>query len=271
MNKILLINFFLLVGLLNAFGQVKPTLGTTSNFTVLAGSRIKSVGNTVIYDNVGIWPGNNLSGFPPGVINGAQHINNATAQTAQTDLTAAYNQLVAQTPTVTLSGQDLGGKTLLPGVYRFNGNANLDAALGALTLDGGGNANSVFIFQISGNLVTSPGAIVSMRQAARSPNIFWQVGGSVTIGAGTNFNGSILANQNITMNNGAIMQGRALARNGFVDLDNNPLTIPPPRFNSDIAINKTVSPGPYYVGSLITYTVIVSNLGPNNETNLLVK
>src|SRR6476660_1553133 len=159
MKKIILVKFILFLGYLTSYGQVKPTLGTTSNFTVLAGTQITSNGNTVIYDNIGIWPGSILTGFPPGVINGARHINNTTAQTAQTDLTSAYNQLVAQTPTVTLSGQDLGGKTLLPGVYRFNGNANLDATLGALTLDGGGNANSVFIFQISGNLVTSSSAV----------------------------------------------------------------------------------------------------------------
>lgn len=271
MNKIILLIFSFFLSLPVAISQVKPTLGTTSNFTVLAGSRISSVGNTIIFDNIGIWPGSTLTGFPPGLVNGAQHINNTTSQNAQTDLTAAYNQLASQTPTVNLSGQDLGGKTLLPGVYRFNGNANLDAALGSLTLDGSGNANSVFIFQISGNLTTTPGAIVSMRQAARSPNIFWQIGGNVFIGAGSNFNGSILANQNITMGNGAILQGRLMARNGFVELDNNPLTIPPPRFNSDISIVKTVSPGPYYVGNQITYKIAVKNLGPNNETNLLVK
>lgn len=271
MNKIILVNLFFLISFIQSWAQVKPILGTTSNFTVLAGTQINSVGNTVIYDNVGIYPGTVITGFPPGIVNGAQHINNTTAQNAQSDLTTAYNQLVAQTPTVNLSGQDLGGKTLLPGVYRFNGNANLDAALGALTLDGAGNANSVFIFQISGNLVTNNSAVISMRQAARSPNIFWQVGGSVFVGAGTNFNGSILANQNITMGNGAILQGRLMSRNGFVQLDNNPLTIPPPRFNSDISIVKSVSPGPYYVGNSITYTIAVKNLGPNNETNLLVR
>ncbi len=271
MNKILLFVFFFCLITTEALSQVKPVLGTTSNFTVLAGSNISNSGNTVIYDNIGIWPGAGLTGFPPGVVIGAQHINNPTAQAAQTDLTTAYNQITAQPQTANLTGQDLGGKTLLPGVYKLNGNANLDATLGALTLDGGGNANSVFIFQISGNLTTSPNAVVSMRQAARSPNIFWQVGGSVFIGAGTNFNGSILANQNITFGNGAILQGRLMSRTGIVELNNNQLTIPPPRFNSDISIVKTVSPGPYYVGHQIRYTIAVKNLGPNNETNLLVR
>ncbi|WP_191906961.1 ice-binding family protein [Adhaeribacter soli] len=237
------------------------------NFTVLAGSSITNTGNSIIYDNVGIWPGNTITGFPPGYINGSQHINNATSQNAHTDLTIAYNNVAAQAPTVNLTGQNLGGRNLTAGVYRFNGNADLT---GTLTLDGSGNANAVFIFQVLGNLTTSPNAILNMRQGARSPNIFWQVTGSVNMAAGTNFKGTVMADQNITMGNGAILQGRLLARNGFVSLDNNPLTIPPPRFNSDISIEKTVNAGPYSVGDLITYKVVVKNLGPSNETNLLV-
>lgn len=267
MNKIVLIKLFLVASILNALAQVKPNLGTMGNFTVLSGSSITNTGNSIIYDNVGIWPGNIISGFPPGFINGSQHINNATAQNAHTDLTIAYNNLAAQAPTVNLTGQNLGGRSLTSGVYRFNGNADLT---GTLTLDGAGNANAVFIFQVLGDLTTSPNAMLNMRQGARSPNIFWQITGSVNMAAGTNFKGTVMADQNIKMGNGAILQGRLLARNGFVELDNNPLTIPPPRFNSDISIEKTVSAGPYSVGDQLTYKIVVKNLGPNNETNLLV-
>ncbi|MFC5271051.1 ice-binding family protein [Adhaeribacter terreus] len=248
------------------------------NFTVLAGTHITSTGNTIIYDNIGA--GTYFSGFTfttppqstptgPGIITGAQHLNNTAYQSAMTDLTAAYNQVAAQTFTQNLSGQVLGGqvKSVTPGVYRFNGNATLSDTL---TLNAQGNPNAVFIFQVLGNLTTLPNALISMRQGARSPNIFWQVGNSVIMGAGTNIKGSVFANQSITMGNGAIMQGRAMSLNSFVQLNNNPITIPPPRFNSDISVTKTKTPGPYAVGSQITYTIVVKNLGPNNETNLLV-
>src|SRR5690606_261438 len=166
------------------------------------------------------------------------------------DLTTAYNNLASQPfPAANnLSGQTLGGsvKRLTPGVYRFNGNATLSDTL---TLDAQGNPAGIYIFQVQGSFTTTPNAMISMRQGTRSPNIFWQIGDSVIMGAGTNFKGSVFANKSITLRNGTIMQGRAMSLTSFVRLDNNPLTIPPPRFNSDISITKTVSAGPYTVGS----------------------
>ncbi|HSI90026.1 MAG TPA: hypothetical protein VK927_02870, partial [Adhaeribacter sp.] len=89
MNKQLLLKLFLVLFWMPALAQVKPSLNTAGNFTVLAATAINSSGNTVIYDNVGIWPGSTLTGFPPGVIVGSRQINTGTAQTAQSDLTLA--------------------------------------------------------------------------------------------------------------------------------------------------------------------------------------
>src|SRR5688572_14519978 len=270
MRKIVLIKLILALSVVSGWAQSLPALNTAANFTVLAGAGIISTGNTVIYNNVGVYPGNTLTGFQPtgtGVINGSRQLGNATAQTAQADLTAAYNSIAAQAPTADLTGQNLGAKTLVAGVYRFNGNADLT---GDLTLDASGNPNAVFIFQITGNFTTGAASKVIMRQGTRSPNIFWQIAGTATIGAGTDFKGTVITNQNITMGTQALLQGRLLSRNGTVFLDNNPLTIPPPFFSSDISILKTASAGPFAVGSTITYRIVVKNLGPADETNLLI-
>jgi hypothetical protein len=125
---------------------------------------------------------------------------------------------------VNLTGQDLGGMLLGPGVYHFNTSAQLT---GTLTLNGGGNANAIFVFQIGSTLTTASNAIVVAQNGAQAANIFWQVGSSATLGTGTTFIGNILALTSITANTGSFVAGRLLARNGAVTLDTNIINYPP--------------------------------------------
>ncbi len=208
---------------LNAQVALGPTAAT---FGVLAGSTVTNTGATVVTGNVGVSPGSAITGFPPGTVTGgALHAADATAATAQTDLTTAYNSAtgVACPPANNLTGQNLGGLTLAPGVYCFNTSAQLT---GILTLNAQNVPNAQFIFQIGSTLTTASGSSVIPINInnAQPPVIFWQVGSSATLGTGTAFSGNILALTSITLTTGASLQGRALARNGAVTLDTNSIT-----------------------------------------------
>ncbi|MHB9034157.1 MAG: ice-binding family protein [Anaerolineae bacterium] len=195
-----------------------PSLGTAQSFAVLAGTTVTNTGPTTITGDLGVSPGSAVTGFPPGTVNGAQHVADAVALQAQSDLTTAYNALAGQACTTDLTGQDLGGLTLVPGVYCFSSSAQLT---GALTLNAEGNSSAVFIFQIGSTLTTASNASVAFINGANPCNVYWQVGSSATIGTGTNFAGNILALTSIALQTGANLNGRALARNGAVTLDNN--------------------------------------------------
>ena len=195
-------------------------LAVTSGFAVLAGSAITNTGATVITGDLGLSPGTSIGGFPPGILNGTQHINDVTANQAKLDLTAAYNDAAGRTATdiVTLSG-NLGGLTLTPGLYKST--SSLSISSGDLTFDAKGNANAVFIIQIASTLTTTSGRKVILSGGAQASNIFWQVGSSATFGTTSVFKGTVMAMQSISFNTGATLDGKALARNGAVTMAGN--------------------------------------------------
>jgi uncharacterized protein with beta-barrel porin domain len=199
-----------------------PSLLTAGSFGVLAGSTVTNTGSTVINGNVGVSPGSAITGFPPGLVNGVIHAADAVALQAQIDDTNAYNVLAGRPITTNLTGQDLGGKTLIAGVYGFNTSAQLT---GTLTLNGQGNPNSVFIINIGSTLTTASGSSIVLINGAQGGNVFFKVGSSATLGTSTSFTGDILALTSITLNTSAkIICGDALAQNGAVTLDTNTIT-----------------------------------------------
>jgi hypothetical protein len=211
---------FLLLPLLalSAYGG-SVNLGTAASYSVLAGSTVTNTGSSVLSGNLGISPGCALTGFPPGSVGGTINACNAASGKAQRDLTTAYNQAMGLTPTATLTGKDLGGMVLTPGVYFFSSSAQLT---GTLTLNNLGNPNALFVFQIGSTLTTASNSSVVFSNSLTDSNVFWQVGSSATLGTTTSFQGNILALTSITLNNGAsIGCGSALAINGAVTLNNN--------------------------------------------------
>jgi hypothetical protein len=203
-----------------------PSLGAAESFAVLGASAVTNTGPSVIIGDLGIWPNNasSVTGFPPGSYSGALHAADAVALQAQSDVTAAYIALAGQPVTQDLTGTDLGGLTLNPGVYHFSSSAQLT---GTLTLDAQNNANSVFIFQIGSTLTTATdSSVVVINAPPNFCNKYWQVGSSATLGVHTAFQGNILALTSITLNTGASLSGRALARNGAVTMDDNLISPP---------------------------------------------
>ncbi|MDX6597912.1 MAG: hypothetical protein QOE87_1799 [Gaiellales bacterium] len=207
-----------------AAAQASPVLlGTTSSFVVLAGSTVTNTGPSVLNGDLGVSPGTALVGFGlPAVVNGATHATDAVAAKAQLDLTTAYNVAAGQpvSPANDLTGTDLGSRTLKAGAYRFTSSAQLT---GPLTLDAEGDPAAQFVFEIASALTTASASSVVLLNGANPCNVYWQVGSSAMLGTATAFQGNLMALSSISLNNGATVIGRLLARNGAVTLINNVL------------------------------------------------
>ena len=205
--------------------QATVQLGAASGLAILAGSAVSNTGSTTVTGNMGLSPGTSVGGFPPGILVGTLHINDAIATQAKLDLTTAYNDAAGRTATdiVTLSG-NLGGLTLTPGLYKST--SSLAVSSGDLTFDAKGNSNAVFIIQIASTLTTTSGRKVILSGGAQASNIFWQVGSSATFGTTSVFKGTVMAMQSITFNTGATLDGRALARSGAIVMAGNAIVAP---------------------------------------------
>jgi hypothetical protein len=206
-----------------AAAQAAPVdLATVSPFVVLGGQAVTNTGPSVLNGDLGVAPGTALTGFGlPAVVNGATHNNDGVANQAKADLTTAYNVAAGQAVTANLSGTDLGNRTLTAGAYRYSSSAQLT---GPLTLNAEGNPNAQFVFMIGSTLTTASASSVVLINGASACNVYWQVGSSATLGTTTAFQGNLMALTSISLNNGATVIGRMLARNGQVSLINNVLT-----------------------------------------------
>ncbi|MDO8348947.1 MAG: ice-binding family protein, partial [Planctomycetota bacterium] len=240
-----------------AAAQQAPTLGSAVRFAVLGGSTVTNIGPSAITGDVGVSPGTAITGFPPATVTGTIHAGGAVAAQAQADATIAYNALVGAACTTVMTGQDLGGLTLTPGVYCFATSAQLT---GTLTLEALGNANAVFIFQIGSTLTTAPNSAVNLSNGADACRVFWQVGSSATLGTTTAFAGTIIALTSVTMNTGASMSGRAIARTGAVTLDSNVIGNPSMASWSNYGVGW---PGTFGVPSLVLSALPVIGTTPN--------
>jgi len=214
-----------------SISPVAVDLKTAARFGILSGVAITSTGYSTINDfDVGIYPGvrSQVVGFPPAVIlNGAVYasddVTNPATLTyliqAKQDMTDAYTVAeVATSPTPVIVAGDQGGRILTPGIYKSVSTLLIQA--GNLTLDAQGDSTAVWIFQIGSALTTVGGAggNVILIGGAQAKNVFWQVTSSATLGANTVFNGNLLALTSISLDSGAIITGRLLARNAAVTL-----------------------------------------------------
>jgi Ice-binding-like len=202
-------------------------LGSAADFAVLAGAGITvaaPVDSTVITGDIGTFATTTITGLENTILFGVNHAGDSNTQQAKIELGSAYTDAAGRMadelfPLI----HDIGGATLVSGVYNAPSSLGIT---GMLTLDGGGDSNAVWIFQTGSTLITASGSSVNLINGAQAGNIFWQVGSSATLGVGSDFEGSILAHDSITLTTNATMTGRALALGGAVTLDSNTITIP---------------------------------------------
>ncbi len=225
-----------------ASAGIVPTvsLATAANYSVLAATTVTNTNPSVLGQSVGLSPGTEVVGFPPGIVLAPGVIAAANADTlqAQTDLTAAYLDAAGRPVEFTQVNPDLVGQTLLPGVYAATSKGALSLS-GQLVLDGQGDPNAVFIFQTDSTLITSTGSTIALINGASECNVFWQVGSSATLASGSLFVGNVLALTSITVESSTVVRGRALARNGAVTLDNNIFTQPSCTPSTELTPNVT--------------------------------
>ena len=219
-----------------------------ADFAVLAGSAIISSGPTTVTGDMGVSPGATVIGFPAGTLNGTMHAGDQVAAQAIVDLTAAYGDAAARSVGPLAVAGDLGGQTFTAGLYRSA--SSLQISSGDVTLDAKGDVNAVFIFQMASTLTTSQNSRIILAGGAQAFNVFWQVGTSATLGIDSVFNGSILADQSITMGGYATLAGRLAARTGTVTLTSNTITSPPPYIVLGGIYNAASWAGPVAAGSL---------------------
>jgi type VI secretion system secreted protein VgrG len=200
-----------------------PSLDSAQSFAVLGHETVTNTGPTTVYGNLGVTPGTSVTGFGPGTVTGGTiHLNDAVAQQALADAAIAKTNLGLLGPG-TLLGADLTGLTLTPGTYTVAaGTTNL---VGTLTLDGLGDADALWVFQMPSTLITSSGSEVDVINTGSGAGVYWNVGSSATLGTGTMFAGNILAYASVTLNTDAdILCGRAIALTGAVTLDTNKIS-----------------------------------------------
>lgn len=204
-------------------------LGTAASYTILSGA---SIGNTVsapgaphttIRGDLGVKANTAPTGFPPGVVTGAIRFG-APVDGAHADAVAAYNEIALRTGGEVIAGA-LVGAVLTPGLYRIAGAAS---NTGTLTLNGGGDPDAVFVFQVDGALSFAAISHVVLTNEARASRVFWQVNGAGAIGAGSTFAGTMIALNAVAIGNGTLVNGRAIAITGALTLDNNEFYGAPP-------------------------------------------
>jgi hypothetical protein len=230
-------------------------LGTAQPFVVLSGAGVTNTGKSVLNGELGVSPGTSLSGFPPGLVNGATHNNDAVAAQAQADLTTAYNVTAAQPVPAgnDLTGTNLGERTLSPGAYGFSSSAQLT---GQLTLDAHGDPNAQFVFVIGEALTTASASSVILVNGASPCNVYWKVGSSATLGSTTAFEGNLMALTTISLDSEATVLGRVLARNGEVTLIEDTLTLPQCPTESTPTATEAASGGSGGSGTTPTATTV---------------
>ena len=195
-----------------------PNLGSASNFAVFTSAgAFNNLGASNITGDIGTNVGA-FTGFPPGTVAGQIQVANTASANAATDLAIAYSQLASTTCGAVISTTLGSNQTLTPNVYCMGAATTLT---GDLILDGQGNSNAIFIFQIDGAFSTSTYTNVVLINAATACNVYWQVNGAFALGDYSVFRGTLLINGAISLLEGSSLYGRALTKAGAVDLHNN--------------------------------------------------
>jgi len=223
------------------------SIGTTAASTLITGFH-DSTGD--IYTETPLNIGNVkvriYSDAPPPVIfaAGGPYGGNATTMAiAQAGLQAASDFYISISPAnkpggITLDNDELGGRTLAPGIYKSGSSYNITTV--DLTLDAQGDPNAEWIFQVPSALTvgtpSGPRSII-LTGGAQAKNVYWYVGTSAVInyaGGGT-MAGTIIANSGVTLSSPGnstntavqtVLNGRAISLVSSVTMVNTIINVP---------------------------------------------
>ena len=204
-------------------------MGTTGASTMITGfhSSVFSYAETPL--NVGAVNGNVYTDAPQGTV-----ADFAFANAAAADALTAFNDLASRPDGTDPGAGQLGGLTLLPGVYKAASGAFLITG-SDLTLDAQGNADAVWIFQMASSLtVGTPlaSSSVILVNGAKPSNVYWQVGSAATINGagGGSMAGTIIASAGMTFSTAGnatltTLNGRALGLFAAVTMVNTVINV----------------------------------------------
>jgi len=260
-----------LLGASSTLAAVAPPLGQVQSFAVLGGSAVTGQTGTgaLIDGDVGSSPTPSITNFPPSqvLLPFFLHLSNdAVVQQAQIDATAASTNLLGQGPGTPLPAQ-LGGTSVVPGVYSFSSTADI-ATTQTFTLNGPG----IYIFLVGSSITANVLSNVVLN-GADPCDVFWRVQDSATLN-GLHFPGTVIAGQSVTVGDNMILTGRAIALSAAVTMPGDGGTTiggcsgaigtPPPAAPT---LSKTFSPITIAAGGLSTLTITLSN--PNSSAAAL--
>jgi hypothetical protein len=230
------------------------------SFAVLGAAGLTNSGNTAITGDVGTYSDPSETGFGTVSVTGTNHGGDPIAAAAQGYVNTAFNDGMGRTDTGTLA-PELGGTTVTAGTY--NSSTTVFTITGAVTLDGGGDPNAVFIFQAGGTLTTAANSAVLLIGNAQAKNVFWVVGSSATLGGGADLQGSVVASASISLGTGATVTGRLMALTGQVTMLGNTITnnfgcpvLSPTPSSTPASGTQTVSASPTDAGTATPTPVV---------------
>ncbi|WP_169982233.1 DUF4082 domain-containing protein [Microbispora sp. H10836] len=233
-----------------------PNLGNSATYAVLASVSVTNTDLTQVTGNLGVSPGNSVSGFPPGTVNGTIHAGDSAAASAMSDAVAARDAITGMSRTA-LIGPNLGGTTLGPGVYdSTTGAYSLD---GTLTLDAQTNPDAIFVLRAS-SLSAARVSNIALVNGAQEDNVYWQFTGTASLGMWATFRGNVLANGNVSVGPGANVFGRMFSLGGTVAIQGTsqiPATLIMLPNNPPTTTTLTASPNPAHTGKVVTFTANV--------------
>jgi len=205
--------------------QAMVNLNSAANYAVLSYAGITNSGATTVCGSLGTFPNASVDGGIIVICGGSRQVAASPAATAETDLGTAYTDAAGRTGGAVIpAGADIGGQTLYPGIYTDTGNLYLTSA--DMTINARGNANAVFIIQVTGNLIVASARQVHLTNGAQAANIFWAVAGLCSLDTTSSFAGNVMAHTAVTFNTGASLEGRALASTQNVTFLANNITFP---------------------------------------------